>query len=144
MRKRLFRSKKPSSSEQRSAADYPTLDTFDNGRRDFLAKLGGVLLGAGALAACGDRSVNTTPPDPDYGHLAGVAPMPDAGIDGQKQPDPDMTVEGGVAPAPDAQIDKHDQGNIAGGAPMPDAQVDKKDFTLGGVARQPDAAGDKP
>jgi hypothetical protein len=143
MSKRLFRSKKPSSSEQRSP-DYPTLDTFDNGRRNFLAKLGGVLLGAGALAACGSRPVTNTPPDPDYGGPAGAAPMPDAGIDGQTQPDPDITVEGGVAPAPDAQIDKHDQGNIAGGAPMPDAQVDKKDFSLGGIAPQPDAAGDTP
>lgn len=142
MSKRRFRSA-PSTSEP----DYPTLESFDRGRRDFLARLGGAILGAGALgaglAACGDRDpVNL---DPDHGATGGVARPPDAGADV-------VTWEDGYTPEPDARIDRPD-----GEAPMPDAGVDigptqglvpppdarADSWGTGGVPRLPDASGDK-
>jgi hypothetical protein len=129
MSKRLFR-KKPKKDEPA----YPTLDTFDQGRRSFLLRLGAAALGAGtmaSLAACGNRAVKNLPDggaEPD-GEVwidppDGVAPLPDARID------PDMTIEGGVAPMPDAKIDtkppEPDGWITMGEPPMPDAKIDTK------------------
>lgn len=103
------------------AADYPTTEEFDGGRRDFLARFGAAVLGAGVLGsvltACGDRVVNAKP---DQGMMAGAAPPPDAKVDSAPPLPPD-----GEAPMPDAKIDEPD-GLLAGGAPMPDAQADIK------------------
>jgi hypothetical protein len=143
MSKRRFRSA-PSTSEP----DYPTLESFDRGRRDFLARLGSAILGAGALgtglAACGDRDpVNL---DPDHGAIGGVARLPDAGRDSL------VTPEDGYAPQPDARIDPPageppmpdagvDVGPTQGIAPAPDASVDS--WSTGGAPRLPDAGGDR-
>lgn len=135
MGKRHFRGKNQAPTDQHP--DYPTTDAFDAGRRGFLAKLGGVILGAGALAACGNRPV---PAKPDMGHTSGVAPAPDAGVDGTSSPD-QFTGPSGVAPAPDAHVDKHDMA-IAGGAPAPDAKVDVQPSPSPGFAPQMDAAVD--
>jgi hypothetical protein len=160
MPKRWFRSRARADDQPPS---YPTLDEFrltpkereepelDSGRRDFLAsmaRLGGVLLGAGTLAACSGRAINQTsadggspPPKPDKGPIvtAGGAPLPDARAD-TTSPEPDGEVVFGEAPQPDAAIDKKDQGYVAGNAPMPDAAIDKKDQGfLGGVAPAPDS-----
>lgn len=137
MSKRQFRSR-DQACDPRPAPDYPTSDGFESGRRAFLVKLGGVLLGAGALAACGNRPVQATP-EPDYGGPSGAAPMPDAGIDGQPAPDL-YNGPSGVAPAPDAFIDKNDMG-IAGGQPAPDAEIDKHDLEVSpGFAPNMDSA----
>lgn len=143
MRKRLFRSR--ASSDDKSP-DYPTLDRFEHNRRDFMVRLGGALLGAGALgaglAACDDRAL-TQEPD---GHLAGAAPVPDARVDQSgpsgAAPSPDagvdLTIESGAAPSPDAQIDATMTGGKIG---PPDAQIDKKDVNepSPGFAPQMDA-----
>jgi hypothetical protein len=125
MGKRHFRCSKHPPTDDRP--DYPTTEVFDAGRRDFLAKLGGVILGAGTLAACGHRPA---PAKPDVGHTAGVAPAPDAGVDSTGGPDPDQSIGPfGLAPAPDAHIDKHDDAKVdvqpsPGFAPPMDAAVD--------------------
>ena len=143
MSKRSFRPRDTAA----APTEYPTLDTFDRGRRSFLHRFGlgvlGVGLGAG-LAACGRRPVGD---NPDVGAIGGVAPPPDARVD-DKTPAPDTWETGGVAPAPDARIDI---GQIDGEAPMPDARVDQQaadagvpsdDMMLGGVAPAPDARAD--
>ncbi len=115
---------------------YPTLDEFESGRREFLARLGATVLGAGGLAAalagCGDRTVKHGQ-DTDLGRMAGVAPMPD------------VSVTAGEPPAPDAELDSYrDFGNIAGGKSGPDACVDNFQDLGGpsGVPRLPDAQAD--
>jgi hypothetical protein len=120
MGKRRFRAARS------TAADYPTLDAFDAGRRRFLAGLGG-LLGAGALAACGSRAVRAT----DGGGSAEGSPpsKPDQGprwpVDGDvDQPDARVDTSPwvpGEAPQPDAQLDSM---GMSGGAPQPPAQLD--------------------
>jgi len=86
MAKRTFRPSSDSPDDPR----YPRLDDPDHGRRSFLVKLGGALLGAGALAACGGRPVNTAPdagkqPVPPV-NMGGALPM-DARADQQPAPD---------------------------------------------------------
>jgi hypothetical protein len=125
MNKRHFR-QRPSAQGERPS--YPTTESFERSdRRRFLARLGGTLLGAGALAsglaACGGRSVKT---EPDQGHMMGEAPQPDAGVDTLK-PDalePDMTIEGGVAPPPPAPADAGPEWTVEGDVTQPDAAVD--------------------
>jgi hypothetical protein len=134
MSKRSFR---PTTQDPAPAADYPTFDQYDgsSSRRSFLARLGAIgaaLVGGAALAACGDRTVATTPdagprpdgiPGDDLHQLGGVAPMPDG-----REPAPDAG-----PPSPDGQI-------LAGEPPMPDARIDEPDgLSIGGVAPAPDA-----
>jgi hypothetical protein len=134
MRKQLFRKKAP---VKQSQPQYPTLDDFDRGRRDFLVRLGGTLLGASALGTaltgCSDRAIpldeeneaglprsDGGPSDPDMlRHTAGVAPEPDARID-----EPDMEILGGAPRMPDARIDEPDMEIWGGVAPAPDAAID--------------------
>jgi hypothetical protein len=133
MSKRRFR---PGRTKARP--DYPTLELFDRGRREFLQRLGGTLLGAGALAAglaaCGDRAVTE---GPDSGQpLAGEPPQPDAEIDGIV-PQPD--VEGptmGVAPLPPSKKDAGPEWPVDGEPPPPDARLDQE-FWAGGKPGPP-------
>lgn len=124
MTKRLFRK-----STQPKRTDSPTYPTFDSGRRQFLARLGAVVVGVGAgaslLSACGDgRAIGS---EPDLGGPAGAAPLPDAEID---RP-PDGMETGGVARVPDAEIDRPPDGmEIGGVAPPPDAAIDKPEPDL--------------
>lgn len=111
MTKQSFRRNTLAPSEKPS---YPTIDEAGCNRRAFLGRLGllgATLLGAGALAACGDRPVQNHEPVPDGGpepdeltHTAGVARQPDAGAD-LRRLEPDQQIMGGVAPALDAAID---------------------------------------
>ncbi len=129
MSKKQFRRRKVSRPDD---AEYPTLEEFDTGRRDFLARFGAAVLGAGVLgsvlSACGDRMVGE---EPDLGTPPGGAPAPDAKIDSAPPVPPD-----GAAPMPDAKIDDPD-GIMAGGAPMPDAKMDQQMHP--GTAPLPDA-----
>jgi len=119
MAKRTFRRSPPP-----SGADYPTLDEFDRSRRRFLLGLGG-LLGAGALAACGNRAVHASP---DGGSAADTL-----------TPGPDGPVNMGGALPPPAQLDQGpDTWEIDGEPPMPDARVDQP-IAYPGEAPQPDA-----
>ena len=132
MSKKLFRQRTIPSPE---AADYPTLEEFDGSRREFLARFGAAVLGAGmlgsVLSACGDRMVNQ---QPDQGMVAGGAPPPDAKADTAQPPLP----PDGEAPLPDAKIDEPD-GMVAGGAPAPDAKIDTPEASMG--KRTPPDAG---
>jgi hypothetical protein len=136
MPKRAFRSTQKTTAEDTPA--YPTLDSFDDSRRRFLVRLGGALLGAGALAACGGRPVNHAP---DSGQvLGGEAPQPDSRVD--QKPEPPLS---GGAPQPPAKMDAGagPEWGVDGDVTQPDAAVDKKDFTASpGFAPQPDAAVD--
>lgn len=136
MPKRAFRSTQKKTADDTPA--YPTTDTFDDGRRRFLVRLGGALLGAGALAACGGRPVNHAP---DGGLvLGGGAPQPDSRVD--QKPEQPLA---GEAPQPPAKIDAAagPEWGVDGDVTQPDAAVDKKDFTATpGFAPQPDAAVD--
>lgn len=122
-------------------ADYPTLEQFDSGRRDFLARFGAAVLGAGVLgsvlSACGDRSVGDQP-DAGTSTPPGGAPAPDAQIDTRPWH------ESGAAPSPDAAIEEPD-GMLAGGAPAPDAKLDttKPPEATMGKRTPPDAAIDQ-
>lgn len=122
MSKRTFRTAPASTS-----AGYPTYDEYDGStsRRAFLGRLGALgaaLLGGGALAACGDRSVGASP---DSGLT------PDRGLPGA-----DLHVLGGAAPSPDGRLPRPDTAPpppLAGEAPLPDARIDEPDgqATLG-------------
>ncbi len=150
MSKRTFRTNKQPATTNPT---YPTFDEFalhrgaseareqgdvERGRRDFLSRLGllgAVVLGAGALMACGDRPVNV---EPDQGGPSGAAPLPDAGID-QKVQEPDFATAG-VARQPDWRILKPDAEILAGGKSGPDARIEEPDLsTSQGFAPQPDA-----
>jgi len=164
MKKRLIKRTRKTTTPK---ASYPTEEEFQGNRRDFLARFGATVLGAGglaaSLAACGgDRAVGAKKPEPDAGHMMGVAPPPDARADRKvlkkdgyggpagAMPSPDAKVDKkemgmlGDAPAPDAKIEKKDHGASPGFAPPPDAKIDKKkDFGMAGGAPAPDAAGDE-
>jgi len=129
MSKRRFRTAPP-----RLEPAYPTTEIFErSGRRDFLTRLGGALLGAGAiatgLAACGSRAVG----DPDLNVMMGDPAQPDAGIDAlinvhppgtaplMVDAGPEWGVDGDVA-QPDAAID--DGMWWAGGKPGPGTKLD--------------------
>ncbi len=118
----------PSSARREAPPTYPTLDDPDHGRRHFLVKLGGALLGAGALAACGGRSVQTQTdagrePAPPH-NMGGALPM-DARVDQQPVPDgrqpepPD-----GQPQQPDAAIDGKAPEPTLGKMRPPDALID--------------------
>jgi hypothetical protein len=86
---------------------YPELRSFDAGRRDFLARLGGALLGAGALgallSACGGRAVGDEPEgEPTSTRDMGVAPRMDSRLDTRQPPVHEL---GGAAPPMDARLD---------------------------------------
>ena len=133
MRKLKFRGP---STPQRPEAEYPTLEQFDRGRRDFLL----AALGAGgmmALSACGDRTLNQEP-EPDSGqpsHDGGLAPQPDSG---PPKPDFEPPSPGG-APAPDARIDP-DGSHVFGDYSGPDARIDQHPGGPSGVPPMPDSA----
>jgi len=138
MSKRQFRAEVVAPAQ--TDPDYPTLETFEGSRRSFLSRLGLAFVGAGAvglgLSACG-RPVGETE-EPDFGHAAGGAPMPDAGADVIRPSVPDSRLAPDTRTLrpdartlrPDARTDKpdagqhEDWGNIAGGAPMPPSKVD--------------------
>lgn len=128
MSKRRFRP-----GREKARPDYPTLETFDRGRREFLQRLGGTLLGAGALAAglaaCGDRAVKG---EPDSGQpLAGEPPQPDAGIDAFV-PEPDLDPGPmGVAPLPPSQQDAGPEWGVDGDPMQPDARIDQESWAGG-------------
>jgi hypothetical protein len=128
MNKRRFR-QRPEAPAERPA--YPTTETFERSdRRRFLARLGGTLLGAGALAsglaACGGRSVKT---EPDQGHLMGEPMQPDAGVDAL---DPDLEIESGVAPPLPAPADAGPEWTVEGDVTQPDAAIDSNLGWAGG------------
>lgn len=154
MGKRLFRNK---AMHQQSQPQYPTLDDFDRGRRDFLTRLGGVLLGAGALgtalSGCSDRAI------PLEENEAGLPPGADAGVDGSSPlpdgspPHPDMEdhLAGDPMPPPsrlDARVpDQGPEWQLEGDVAPPDASIDKQvtlDWGLSGGAPAPDAKADEP
>lgn len=124
---------------------YPTLDTFDQNRRQFLARLGG-FVGASVLAACGGRNPSDRHPGlpavpdariddakADFAEMAGSAPLPparrDAGPDASDaKADPDSLELAGVDTPPDARVDtrvESDLSPLAGEPMMPDARVDE-------------------
>lgn len=151
MSKRLFRSQR---APEKEPASYPTLDEFDQGRRDFLTRLGATVLGAGSLAAalsgCGERQlVGELKPDTHkHQHDGGVAPQPDMEPPSPGgAPAPDARVDGhmdGDPAQPDSRIDHYEDGGHMGGAPRPpDAQIDQPQATPG-KAPAPDAKTDKP
>jgi hypothetical protein len=112
---------------------YPTLESFDqSGRREFLARLGGALLGAGALAsglaACGDgRAVRG---QPDQGVMMGEPVPPDARAD-LKPPEPDGEILSGGAPQMPAEPDLGPRWGVDGDVDQPDAQIDDSGFWAG-------------
>jgi len=126
MSKRQFRQSKQA---KPTDASYPTLDSFDEGRRGFLARLGAMVLGAttlaAGLAACDSRRPVGGEPDGMVGP-EGVAPAPDARID--IGPDGEPIGPMGVAPMPEAQLDagppKKDTMAYPGYAPTMDARTD--------------------
>jgi len=125
MIKRWFRASPP----RTESPTYPTLESFE--RRDFLARLGGALLGAGALATlagCGDRAVA-----PDISTLAGDPMPPDAAVDAlspdEQVPEPP---ESGVAPQPPSKKDAGPEWGVDGDPAQPDAQIDDASFWSGG------------
>lgn len=127
---------------------YPTLDTFDQNRRQFLARLGG-LVGASVLAACGGRDPHPLAGEPvvpdarvddggvdakaDFTEIAGGMPPPPARLDAapetsDAQTDPDFRELAGVDTPPDARADtkvESDLGPLAGEPIMHDARVDE-------------------
>ena len=120
------------------AARYPILQHFETDRRRFLVGLGG-LFGAGALAACGDRTIPA-------GSEGGVKPKPPDG--GSPE-----TMWGGAPPPPDARVDQSlsmgaralpdlgaDSRVVFGDVAQPDARVDLS--MTQGFAPQPDAGAD--
>lgn len=118
---------------QPKAPCYPTLDDFDNGRREFLTRLGGALLGAGALAAglaaCGDgRAVGG---EPDQGVMMGEPVPPDARVD-TTPPKPDGEFLSGGAPPMPAERDLGPRWPVDGDVDQPDARIDDSGFWAGG------------
>jgi hypothetical protein len=154
MSKRLFRGNVP---VQQSQPQYPTLDDFDRSRRAFLTRLGGVLLGAGALgpvlSGCSDRAITLEENE------AGLPRGSDAGVDSSpllpdgSLPHPDMEdhLAGDPMPPP-SRLDARapDQGpewQLEGDVAPPDATIDqqvKLDWGLSGGAPAPDAKMDEP
>jgi len=112
------------------APSYPTTDDFDGDRRSFLVKLGGALLGAGVLAACGGRPVAATPDGATP--LGGEAPQPDSRVDQYVEP----PLSGG-APQPPSRADMGVEWGVDGDVTQPDAAMDA--HVLGGAVEQPDA-----
>jgi hypothetical protein len=142
MSKRRFRT---TTTAPHTKPEYPTLETFDRGRREFLTRLGGALLGAGALgsalAACGGRAVGT---DPDSGMILGGDPVqPDALVD-----EPDLPVNMGGALPPPAKKDTGPEWPVDGDPMQPDARVDDSGmepdsgWETGGIAPPPPAKAD--
>ena len=131
MSKRRFR---VSTRDTAQSPTYPTLEVFDQGRREFLAQLGGTLLGASVLAsglaACGGRAL---PAGPDGGEtLQGEPVPPDSRIDGLvPQTDVEPPLSGG-APPPPARMDLGPESTIDGDPKQPDARIDDDMHWAGG------------
>jgi hypothetical protein len=133
--KRRFRRSDPVLEE---TARYPTLEVFDRGRRDFLARLCAAALGTGALAAglagCGSRNVTMIPDagrtDGQIGdaeifqHPPGTAPVADARIDLAPSPPPPDPDRG--APRSDLGLDNRDLESPQGKVSMMDARIDEQ------------------
>jgi hypothetical protein len=123
--KRSFRRKVADRPDAKPA--YPTLETFDQNRRQFLARLGG-FVGASVLAACGGRN-RTNPPFP------GVQRAPDARVDdGGSDAEADFPEMAGTALPPPARLDA--------GPDTSDAKADPDSWELAGVDTPPDARAD--